>query len=97
MKMASFYCYLNYDSKKDFVINFTDVWKWCGFSRKDHAKVILNKHFVEDIDYKINKAAPATSGKPSEVDGAKKDNFPEVAGKLKVGREKKSRLNASVV
>jgi hypothetical protein len=36
--LSSFYCYLKYDSKKDFVINLEDVWKWCGFSRKDHVK-----------------------------------------------------------
>lgn len=50
---ASFYCYLNYDPSKDYVINFDDVWKWAGFARKDNAKRILLRHFVQDIDYKI--------------------------------------------
>ena len=48
--VASFYCFLNYDSKKDFVINFDNVWKWIGFSRKGHAKTCLEKHFTMDID-----------------------------------------------
>lgn len=60
--VASFYCYLNYNSKTDFIIDFTDVWKWCGFSRKDNAKVILIKHFIEDIDYKVENFAPEISG-----------------------------------
>lgn len=51
--VASFYSYLNYNSKNDFVINLDDVWKWCGFSRKDHSKRTLEKHFSKDIDYKI--------------------------------------------
>jgi len=51
--VASFYCYLNYNSKTDFVIDFDSIWKWLGFSRKDPAKVVLLKHFILDIDYKI--------------------------------------------
>lgn len=51
--IGSFYSYLNYDSKKDFVIDLQTVWKWIGFSRIDHAKRVLTKHFKEDIDYKI--------------------------------------------
>jgi hypothetical protein len=50
---ASFYCYLNYDSKKDFVIDLDDIWKWVGFTRKDNAKRLLEKYFIEDVDYKI--------------------------------------------
>lgn len=51
--IASFYCYLQYDSKTDFVIDMDDVWKWLGFSRKDPCKRIIEKHFIKDIDYKI--------------------------------------------
>ena len=51
--IGSFYCYLNYNSKTDFVIDFDSIWKWLGFSRKDPAKVVLLKHFILDIDYKI--------------------------------------------
>jgi phage anti-repressor protein len=50
---GSFYCYLNYDSKKEFVIDLDNVWKWIGFSRKDPAKRLLEKYFVEDSDYKV--------------------------------------------
>ena len=73
--VSSLYNYLNYDSKNDFVIELESIWKWLGFSRKDPCKVVLEKHFTKDIDYKITlfinkvyeeKAAPATSGAPRE-------------------------------
>ena len=28
--ITSFYCYLNYDSKKEFIIDLDNVWKWLG-------------------------------------------------------------------
>ena len=65
--VSSFYCYLNYNSKTDFVIELESIWKWLGFSRKDPAKVVLLKHFKQDIDYKIIKPAPATSGVSSKT------------------------------
>jgi len=52
MFLASFYTFLNYNPKNDFVIELDDVWKWCGFSRKDHCKRVLNKHFTIGVDYK---------------------------------------------
>ena len=51
--VSTYYCFLNYDKKKDFVIDFDNVWKWLGFTRKDPARKILEKHFTTDIDYKI--------------------------------------------
>ncbi len=30
-----------------------DIWKWCGFARKDPAKRLIEKIFIKDIDYKI--------------------------------------------
>jgi len=36
--ISSFYCYLNYDYKNDFVIDLDNVWKWLGFSQKVKAK-----------------------------------------------------------
>jgi phage anti-repressor protein len=62
--IASFYCYLNYDTKKDFVVDLDDVWKWMGFNKKYNACVVLNKQFTEKIDY-IN-LAPASSGARSD-------------------------------
>ena len=52
--VASFYCYLTYDKKKDFVIDFDNVWKWMGFTRKDNAKRLLEKFFTIEIDYHIS-------------------------------------------
>ena len=50
--VTSFYCYLNYDAKKDFVVDLDNVWKWLGFSQKINAKNLLEKNFILDIDYK---------------------------------------------
>jgi hypothetical protein len=73
--VSSLYNYLNYDSKKDFIIDMSDIWKWLGFSRKEHCKVVLEKHFTKDADYKISlftnkvyeeKTAPQVGGVPRE-------------------------------
>ena len=53
MFVASFYCYLNYDSRNDFVIDLDNIWKWLEFSTKQKAKDLLEKNFIIDNDYKI--------------------------------------------
>ena len=58
--VASFYSYLNYDQKKDFVVDLDKVWKWLGFYQKDNAKCLIEKNFTLDVDYKI--FAPDESG-----------------------------------
>jgi hypothetical protein len=50
--VANFYCYLNYNSKNDFVIDFDGILKWIGITRKDNVKKLLEKYFIENIDYK---------------------------------------------
>lgn len=54
--VTSFYSYLNFNPLTDFIIDFDDVWKWCGYTRKDQSKRVLEKHFVVDVDYKVVKA-----------------------------------------
>jgi hypothetical protein len=61
--VSSFYCYLNHSSKTDFIIDLDDVWKWMGFSRKDPAKVVLDKNFIKDLDYKISLQQPLEQDK----------------------------------
>jgi hypothetical protein len=51
--VSSFYCFLNYHYKNDFIIDLDNVWKWLGFSQKDASKRVLEKNFVIEIDYKI--------------------------------------------
>jgi len=43
MFVSSFYCYLNYDSHNDYVIDLDNIWKWLGFSQKVRAKELLEK------------------------------------------------------
>lgn len=49
--LSSFYCYLNYNPNKDFVVDLDKIWKWMGFSVKIKAKTLLEKHFKCDVDY----------------------------------------------
>ena len=49
--VSSFYCYLNYDQTKDFVIDLDNVWKWLGFCQKINAKRLLEKQFKIGVDY----------------------------------------------
>ena len=69
--VSSFYCFLNYDSKRDFVINLDTIWKWIGYTRKSDCKRVLEKHFIIDIDYKVEivfRMLPENSknGRPNE-------------------------------
>ena len=67
--MTSHYLYLQYgtDNTK-FVVNFDEVWKNVDFSRRDNAKRILDKNFIEHIDYK--KLAPQLGGASLEEKAA---------------------------
>lgn len=69
MFLASFYCYLNYDYKNDFVIDLDDVWQWLGFSQKYNAKYMLDKQFTINKDYKILSFAPEASGAKKDARG----------------------------
>ena len=44
------------------MIDFDNVWKWAGFSRKDPAKRLLIKFFTKEIDYKVENLAPPIGG-----------------------------------
>ena len=86
--VSSFYTFLNYNSKTDFVIDLENVWKWLGFSRKDPAKVVLEKYFIQGIDYIIFTNKTSDEILAPQVGGAKKNTVnvyeeikaPEVAG-----------------
>jgi len=71
--VTSFYCYLNYHPRNDFVIDLDNIWKWLGFQQKYHAKNMLEKHFTKDIDYKS--FAPATSGAKKGSGGHNKETI----------------------
>ena len=67
--VTSFYSYLNFNPLTDFIIDFDDVWKWCGYTRKDQSKRVLEKHFVVNVDYKVVFRQPAENskgGRPTE-------------------------------
>lgn len=58
--VSSFYCYLNYDKSRDFVVDLNDVWRWMGFNQKYNAERVLESNFKIGIDY--NKLAPHYGG-----------------------------------
>ena len=49
--LSSFYCFLNCDPVKDFVIDLDNIWKWLDFSSKQKALRIVEKYFVINTDY----------------------------------------------
>jgi hypothetical protein len=51
--VSSFYCYLNYDKKNDFIVDLDNIWKWLGFNQKYNAKRLLEQQFILNKDYKI--------------------------------------------
>jgi len=51
--VTSFYCFLNYHPKNDFIIDLDNVWRWLGFSQKVKAKQLLERNFTIDTDYKL--------------------------------------------
>ena len=57
--VASFYCFLKYSQRNDFVIDLDNIWKWMGYNQKFKAKFSLEKNFKLDIDYKILLCQPA--------------------------------------
>jgi len=60
--LANCYGFLNYDPRKDFIINLDRVWKWLGYSRIEECKRCLVKNFIENVDYKIENFAPQIGG-----------------------------------
>ena len=52
-KFTDTYHILNHDYNNEFIIEFDTIWIWVGFTRKDHAKRLLEKYFVLDLDYKV--------------------------------------------
>ena len=73
MFLSSFYCYLKYDSKNDFVIDLDNVWKWLDFSSKHKAKELLNKTFLLNKDYKYLVTQSGEQSFAPAISGAKKD------------------------
>ena len=52
--VANFYCYLNYDTRKDFVVDMEKIWKWLDFDKKGNCRTLLVNNFIKNIDYIID-------------------------------------------
>jgi len=66
--LTNFYCYLNYDTETDFVVELHKIWKWIGYGRIDECVRHLKKHFEINKHYKIFEVEVATS-KTTEKEG----------------------------
>lgn len=53
--IQSFYGYLHCDQSKDYIIDLDNVWEWLGYGQKVKAKTLLENHFIENVDYKVQK------------------------------------------
>ena len=71
--LTSFYCYLKYDYKNDYVIDLDNMWKWLGFNSKFNAKRLLENYFKIDIDYK--KSLLQSEKQPNVKGGHNKEIF----------------------
>jgi hypothetical protein len=97
----SFKIYLEHgDDDTKFIISLDDVWEWVGFTRKDNAKTLLTKNFIENKDYiievskkSLSTGGPAPAGPPSKG-GNKKTGEKEII-LLNVSTFKKFCMKAS--
>ncbi|PNH12536.1 hypothetical protein TSOC_000505 [Tetrabaena socialis] len=51
--VTGFAAYLQYDPRKDFVVDLDDVYTWLGFTRKDSVKKLYTKHLTENVHYHV--------------------------------------------
>lgn len=72
--VASFYGFLKYDPKNDYVIDLDDVWKWVGFAQKVKATALLDKHFIINKDYILLGSQPGKQ-KTNTRGGHNKETF----------------------
>ena len=91
MFISSFYCYLNC-GKNEFIIDLENVWKWLGFGRKDFCKRVLDKNFIKDIDYIIQKPASQVG----EAKAINESSIPATCGE-KITEEKRGGLNKETI
>lgn len=72
--VSSFYCYLNYDKNVDFVVDLDNIWKWLGFQQKINAKMLLEKHFIVDFDYRLTSEVADSLLENTLILNSEKDN-----------------------
>ena len=65
--LTSFYCYLNYNKKTDFVIDLDNIWRWLGFNQKSTAKYMLEKNFIKETHFKIWFADKSEQSETSKI------------------------------
>jgi MSV199 domain len=69
--VASFYCFLNYNRKTDFVIDLDNIWQWLGFNQKSAVKKVLERNFTVNEDYIISLSRASEQTKRTRGGGNK--------------------------
>lgn len=41
------------ESDEDYPVDFDELWRWCGYSRKNNAKRVLLDNFEKGLDYEV--------------------------------------------
>lgn len=54
MFVDSFHMYLKYGTRVEFVIDLDDVYLWLGFTRRDNAKVTVQKNLEVGVHYEVH-------------------------------------------
>ncbi len=95
--LSSFYCYLNCDNKKDFVIDLDDIWKWIGYNQKVKAKILLennfieNKHYIKSLSHAGKQTTHTKGGQNKEIFMLTVDTFKKFC--LKAGTKKADEIH----
>lgn len=72
--VESYRFFQNFDERNDYIIDFDMAWKLCGYTRKDTAKKTLVKRLKENLDYKIFKISPDSTGESIPLFGGMAPN-----------------------
>jgi len=50
------------ENKTEFPVDFDDLWRWAGYSRKDNAKNLIDNKFTLNVDYTLETINPEQVG-----------------------------------
>lgn len=92
--LSSCYCDIKYHHKNDFVIDLDNIWAWLGFSQKNNAKILLEKKFMINVDYRIAGLDPSVArhgGQNKEIIMLNVDTFKKIC--MKAGTKKADEIH----
>lgn len=85
-----------YNQTTDFVIDLDNIWKWLGFQQNVKAKILLEKHFVSDKDYKIS-LMPSHTQKTNIIVKSEKPCLPSHQGEQTFDENQQSIWRTTII